>query len=154
MLDEMVGWHHRLDGQEFVHTPGDGQGQGSLACCSPWGCRVRHDRAAEQQILYQKEHWDNQQMQGLVSATAIHNRVNLVVTCHQFSSGITRNNNIHLLERSTEHKEHTQHGALSRCQQNISLHTHIPLLTFPAKFYCKWHLLCLYLFSSAGLWGL
>ena len=35
--DEMVGWHHRLDGHEFEQTPGDGDGQGSLACCSPWG---------------------------------------------------------------------------------------------------------------------
>ena len=35
--DEMVGWHHRLNGHEFEQTPGDGEGQGSLACCSPWG---------------------------------------------------------------------------------------------------------------------
>ena len=35
--DEMVGWHHRLDGHEFEQTPGDSGGQGSLACCSPWG---------------------------------------------------------------------------------------------------------------------
>ena len=35
--DEMVGWHHRLNGLEFEQTPGDGEGQGSLACCSSWG---------------------------------------------------------------------------------------------------------------------
>ena len=35
--DKMVGWHHRLDGCEFEQTPGDKEGQGSLACCSPWG---------------------------------------------------------------------------------------------------------------------
>ena len=35
--DEMVGWHHRLDGHEFKQAPEDGEGQGSLACCSPWG---------------------------------------------------------------------------------------------------------------------
>ena len=34
---EMVGWHHRLNGHEFEQTPGVGDGQGSLACCSPWG---------------------------------------------------------------------------------------------------------------------
>ena len=34
--DEMVGWQHRLHGHEFEHTPGDSEGQGSLACCSPW----------------------------------------------------------------------------------------------------------------------
>ena len=37
--DEMVGWHHQLNGQEFEQTSGDGEGQGSLACCSPWGCK-------------------------------------------------------------------------------------------------------------------
>ena len=34
--DEMVGWHHRLDGHEFEQVSGVGEGQGSLACCSPW----------------------------------------------------------------------------------------------------------------------
>ena len=33
----MVGWHHQLHGHKFEQTPGDGEGQGSLACCSPWG---------------------------------------------------------------------------------------------------------------------
>ena len=32
----MVRWHHRLSGHEFEQTAGDGEGQGSLACCSPW----------------------------------------------------------------------------------------------------------------------
>ena len=35
----MVGWHHRLSGHEFGQTPGDSEGQGSLACCSPWGLK-------------------------------------------------------------------------------------------------------------------
>ena len=35
--DEMVGWHHRFDGHEFEQALGIGDGQGSLACCSPWG---------------------------------------------------------------------------------------------------------------------
>ena len=35
--DEMVGWHHRLEGHEFEQAPGVGDGQGSLASCSPWG---------------------------------------------------------------------------------------------------------------------
>ena len=38
--DEMVVWHHQLNGHEFVQTPGDREGQGSLACRSPWGCKV------------------------------------------------------------------------------------------------------------------
>ena len=35
--DEMVGWHHRFNGHEFESTPGVGDGQESLVCCSPWG---------------------------------------------------------------------------------------------------------------------
>ena len=35
----MVGWHHWRDGDEFEHTLGVGDGQGGLACCSPWGCK-------------------------------------------------------------------------------------------------------------------
>ena len=35
--DEMAGWHHRLNGHEFEQASGVGDGQGSLACCSPWG---------------------------------------------------------------------------------------------------------------------
>ena len=37
--DEMVGWHHQLDGHEFEQAPGAGDGKGSLACCIPWGCK-------------------------------------------------------------------------------------------------------------------
>ena len=37
--DEMVGWHHLLDGHEFEQIPGDNEGQGCLACCSPWGLK-------------------------------------------------------------------------------------------------------------------
>ena len=37
--DEMVGWHHRLNGHDFEQVLGAGDGQGSLACCSPWGCK-------------------------------------------------------------------------------------------------------------------
>ena len=35
----MDGWHRRLSGFEFEQTPGDGEGQGRLVCCSPWGCK-------------------------------------------------------------------------------------------------------------------
>ena len=45
--DEMAGWHHRLNGREFEWTPGVGDGQGGLVCCSSWGHRVRHDWATE-----------------------------------------------------------------------------------------------------------
>ena len=37
--DEMVGWHHRVNGPQFDQAPGDSEGQGSLVCCSPWGCK-------------------------------------------------------------------------------------------------------------------
>ena len=37
--DEMVGWHHRLDGHEFEQTPGEGEGQGSLVCCTQYASK-------------------------------------------------------------------------------------------------------------------
>ena len=37
--DEIVGWHHRLKGHEFEQALGVGDGSGSLACISPWGCK-------------------------------------------------------------------------------------------------------------------
>ena len=45
--DETVGWHHRLNGHKLEHALGVGDGQGSLACCSSWSCRVGHDWATE-----------------------------------------------------------------------------------------------------------
>ena len=48
--DEMVGWHHQLNAHEFEQAPGDGEGQGSLVCCSPWGHKdVGHNWATEKQ---------------------------------------------------------------------------------------------------------
>ena len=41
--DEIVGWHHQLNGHELEQTPVYGEGQGSLACSGPWGHRVRHN---------------------------------------------------------------------------------------------------------------
>ena len=40
--DEMVGWYYWLNVHEFEQTLGDGKGQGSLACCSSWGCKESH----------------------------------------------------------------------------------------------------------------
>ena len=40
--DEMVGWHHRLNGHEFEQTLVDGEGQGGLVCCSRWSCKESH----------------------------------------------------------------------------------------------------------------
>ena len=37
--DKMVGWHLQVNGLEFEQPLGDGEGQGSLACSSPWGCK-------------------------------------------------------------------------------------------------------------------
>ena len=49
--DEVVGWHHQLDGREFGWTPGVGDGQGGLACCGPRGSqKVKVDLASEQQM--------------------------------------------------------------------------------------------------------
>ena len=47
--DEMVGWHHQLNGCEVGQALGVGEGRGSQVCCSPRDCRVGHNRATEQQ---------------------------------------------------------------------------------------------------------
>ena len=52
--DEMVGWHHQLNGHEFEQAPGDGEGQGSLECCSPWGHK---ESDATEQLNNNKEIW-------------------------------------------------------------------------------------------------
>ena len=44
--NKMVAWHHLLNGHEFEQTPGDGEGQGNLTCCTPWG--HKESDAAEQ----------------------------------------------------------------------------------------------------------
>ena len=49
--DEIVGWHQQLNEHEFEQAPGDGEGPGSLACCSPQIHSVRHDWVTEQQQL-------------------------------------------------------------------------------------------------------
>ena len=60
----MVVWHHWLNAHEFEQLPGDGEGQGGLVCCSPWGCRVKHNLVTEKQQLRagkRKHKEDNQQ---------------------------------------------------------------------------------------------
>ena len=47
--DEMVGWHHHLNGHESEQAPGGGEGQGSLVCCSPWGHKESDMTVTEQQ---------------------------------------------------------------------------------------------------------
>ena len=53
----MIGWHHQLHGHEFEQAPAVGDGQGdneghkSLACYSPWDCRVKHNLGTEQQKI-------------------------------------------------------------------------------------------------------
>jgi len=51
--DVMAGWHHQLDGHEFEQALGDGEGQGSLACCSPWG----HQESDLTEQLNNNRHW-------------------------------------------------------------------------------------------------
>ena len=52
--DEMVRWHHQLNGHEFEQAPGVGDGQGSLACCSPWG---RKESDVTEQLNWTEPTW-------------------------------------------------------------------------------------------------
>ena len=62
--DERVGWHRRLDGREFEHAPGYGEGQGSLVGCSPWGCK-------ESDMTERLK--NNIQFQGFAGGSAVNN---------------------------------------------------------------------------------
>ena len=66
--DEMVGWHHRLNGHECEQILGDSEGQGSLVCCRPWGCKVRNDVVTEQQPVVIQ---DGQLALGSISRTSV-----------------------------------------------------------------------------------
>ena len=62
--DEMVGWHHQLKGPEFEQTPGDSEGQGSLAYWSPWGHKesdtteqLNNNQFSDLQTFYQRVIW-------------------------------------------------------------------------------------------------
>ena len=54
--DEMVGWHHRLDGHGFGWTQGVGDGQGGLACCSSWGCK---ELDTTERLNWTELNWDS-----------------------------------------------------------------------------------------------
>ena len=60
--DRLIGWHHQLNGHGSEQTPGDGEGQGSLACFSPWDCKETDSTATEQQQGARIPHaaWHNQ----------------------------------------------------------------------------------------------
>ena len=51
------GWNHPLNGSNFEQALGDGEGQGNLACCSPWGCRIRHNWATKQHHPHSWRHF-------------------------------------------------------------------------------------------------
>ena len=52
---KMVGWHHQLDRCEFEQAPGDGEWQGSLACCGPWGCKESDMSWMTEQLQQQQQ---------------------------------------------------------------------------------------------------
>ena len=52
--NETVGWHHQLNGHDFEQIPGDSEGQGSLACCSPWSHKIGHNLATPSVYVYTK----------------------------------------------------------------------------------------------------
>ena len=54
--DKMVGWYHPVNGHEFEQAPGDGEGQGSLACCSPWGCK---ELDTTEKLNNNNNYWEN-----------------------------------------------------------------------------------------------
>ena len=60
-VDVTVGWHHQLNRLGFEQAPGDAEGQGSLACCSPWGCKDLDttERLNNNKLLGHRKEWNN-----------------------------------------------------------------------------------------------
>ena len=59
--DEMVGWYHQLSGHEFEQASGVGDGQGGLACCSPWGCKesdTTERLTQDKEYLHRETAWE------------------------------------------------------------------------------------------------
>ena len=79
--DEMVGWHHQLNGHESEPTPGGGEGQGSLVWCSPWSCKVRHDWATEQPPQVLTAYWHRA---GGLCAERIHEQMKQLIPSDNF----------------------------------------------------------------------
>ena len=78
--DEMVGWHHRFDGHEFEQAPGVADGQGSLACCSPWGRKEldmieRLNWTESNSFLFLRDCWLLVEVLVLVCRCKLHNTV-------------------------------------------------------------------------------
>ena len=82
--DEMVGWHHWLDGHEFEWTPGVGDRQGGPACCGSWGRRVGHDwptelnwqhNLSEGSLASCKTQWKLEMAKGLKQAKLIYRNI-------------------------------------------------------------------------------
>ena len=68
----MVGWHHQFSGHEFEHAPGAGDGQGSLACCSPWSCKQLNMTEKLNQIDIDRIKWTYVHLNFLTSKTTLH----------------------------------------------------------------------------------
>ena len=67
----MVGWQHRFNGHEFEQTLGDREGQGSLACCSPWG---------------RKESHMTERLNNKTTADKVCHQLQIKINCHQFQN--------------------------------------------------------------------
>ena len=76
--DEMAGWHHQLNGHEFEQAPGDGEGQGSLAYCSPQGCK----ELDTSERLNRMENWNNSSVQ---QNTVQQQEGRIIGTCRRLS---------------------------------------------------------------------
>ena len=75
--DEMVGWHHRLNGHGFEQAPGVGYGQRSLACCSSWGCKESDLTAWLNWTYPARKVWETWDLEKLIYLLKIIQRVNL-----------------------------------------------------------------------------
>ena len=91
--DEMAGWHHRLDGLEFEWTPGDGDGQGGLACCDSWG-RKESDTTEQLNDWTEERKWGRElAVLGVLEGHALHLNYNLILIQKEDNNTLRNTNN-------------------------------------------------------------
>ena len=118
----MVGWHHQLNEHEFDQAPGVGDGQGSLACCSPWGCRVailflEEDEEVSPQVF-------DRMLQSLIHQRDFKEVKAVIIGRFQDATKMTR----HLLEQIVGTKDELKDLTVIG---NVDIGHTTPIITYP-----------------------
>ena len=134
--DELVGWHHRLDGHELEQAPGVGDGQRSLACCSPWGCdgsdmERLNWQGQWQELVQESDHWVKNENHTLVSAALWVPKARRKCSSAQRKKGVAFNVTTTLRADFSRTRKSEENGLASvKCWKT---NNHQPGILYPTK---------------------